>query len=308
MKIAVITTNKSGKGIGEYLISRLPGAELHHNDEKGGLFDLTARLFHRYEGLVFIMASGIVVRMIASHIKSKHSDPAVVVVDNGCRHAISLLSGHEGGANRLTFQVAAVLSARPVVTTATEARKRFTLGIGCRRGVTAEEVRESVQEFFTSRQGNSDFPGVKDVRAAATIDIKMNEEGLTHAMEALDLPLLFFSSEEINSYCGEFNETDASIRQLGVKAVAEPCALLAGKGARLHTRKQVLGKLTLALAVETPGLPDGLPNEAVTNGKTSAANTANTGTANTGTEEAHREESHGISRKERENKERGAAE
>jgi cobalamin biosynthesis protein CbiG len=141
--------------------------------------------------------------------------------------------------------------------------------MGCRRGVSAEEVRERVLEFFTSRKGSSNFPGLEDVRAAATIDLKRDEGGLIRAMGELDLPLLFFSSRQINSYCGDFTETEASIRQLGVKAVAEPCALLAGKGARLHTGKQVLGKLTLALAEEAPGLPDDLPN---------TANTASTGT------------------------------
>lgn len=256
MNIAVVTTNESGKRIGEYLISQIPGAELHHNAEKGGLFDLTARLFHRYEGLVFIMATGIVVRMIASHIKSKYSDPAVVVVDNGCRHAISLLSGHEGGANRLTFKVAAALAARPVITTATEAEKRYTLGIGCRRGVSAEEVKAAVLKFLSSGEEKPNMPGAAAIRAAATITVKRDEEGLLEAMETLGLPLLFFSADTINSYCGEFTETEAAKRQLGVKAVAEPCALLAAKRARLHTGKRILGKVTLALAEEVPGLPE----------------------------------------------------
>ncbi len=63
--------------------------------------DQIGELFSHYEGFIFIMASGIVVRTIAPHITDKYTDPAVVVVDDMGRFVISLLSGHEGGANNL---------------------------------------------------------------------------------------------------------------------------------------------------------------------------------------------------------------
>ena len=78
------------------------------------------REFHRYAGHVFIMSTGIVVRLIAPLIKHKTVDPAVVVVDDGGHHAISLLSGHLGGANDLTRRIATLIGARPVITTATD--------------------------------------------------------------------------------------------------------------------------------------------------------------------------------------------
>lgn len=76
--------------------------------------------FHQYSGHIFIMSTGIVVRVIGPLIKHKTEDPAVVVVDDGGNYAISLLSGHLGGANELTRRVAGIIGADPVITTATD--------------------------------------------------------------------------------------------------------------------------------------------------------------------------------------------
>jgi len=76
--------------------------------------------FSHYKGHIFIMATGIVVRIIAPLIRDKTKDPAVVVLDEKGNHCISLLSGHLGGANELARQVAQILGAVPVITTATD--------------------------------------------------------------------------------------------------------------------------------------------------------------------------------------------
>ena len=84
------------------------------------LADAVAEIWKRCDGLVFIMATGIVVRTLAPHLESKLSDPAVLVMDDRGQNIISLLSGHLGGANRLTAYLAAQLEANPVITTATD--------------------------------------------------------------------------------------------------------------------------------------------------------------------------------------------
>lgn len=84
------------------------------------LGDALALIFDRFDAHIFIMSTGIVVRLIGAHLKHKTSDPAVVVVDESARFAISLTSGHLGGANRLARDVAAVCGATPVITTATD--------------------------------------------------------------------------------------------------------------------------------------------------------------------------------------------
>ena len=65
-----------------------------------------------YDGLVMVMASGVVVRHVAQLCREKGSDPAVVVCDAAGNYAVSLLSGHLGGANRLAAAVARITGGR----------------------------------------------------------------------------------------------------------------------------------------------------------------------------------------------------
>jgi len=84
------------------------------------LADCVKDRFSLFKEHVFIMSTGIVVRVIAPCISSKTTDPAVVVMDEKGRHVISLLSGHIGGANRLAVAISEKLHATPVITTATD--------------------------------------------------------------------------------------------------------------------------------------------------------------------------------------------
>jgi cobalt-precorrin 5A hydrolase/precorrin-3B C17-methyltransferase len=84
------------------------------------LEEVVARNWRRFDGHVFVMASGIVVRKIAPLLTSKTTDPAVVVCDEQGQYAVSLVGGHIGGANRLARQAACALQGRAVVTTATD--------------------------------------------------------------------------------------------------------------------------------------------------------------------------------------------
>jgi cobalt-precorrin 5A hydrolase len=81
---------------------------------------LIVSLWKMFDGFVLIMATGIVMRMIAPLLESKETDPAVVVMDDAGRFAISLLSGHLGGANELAERCASVVGAQAVITTATD--------------------------------------------------------------------------------------------------------------------------------------------------------------------------------------------
>jgi cobalt-precorrin 5A hydrolase/precorrin-3B C17-methyltransferase len=76
--------------------------------------------FAECEQLVCFLATGAVVRLVAPLLGDKRSDPGVVCVDEGGRFAVSLVGGHAGGANELAGEVASLLDALPVVTTATD--------------------------------------------------------------------------------------------------------------------------------------------------------------------------------------------
>jgi len=105
------------------------------------VIELTAQIFHDYQGIIYIMPTGVVIRALSAHVRDKLQDPAVVVVDVGGRWAISLLSGHEGGANDLAMQVANIIGVEPIITTTTDAIRRLIVGIGCRRGMSSRRFK-----------------------------------------------------------------------------------------------------------------------------------------------------------------------
>ena len=133
--IAGFTTN--GCVLAQKIVSELEGARAwapHRISEEVGLpgFDSVGAwageaFAHGYDGIVFVGACGIAVRAIAPYVTSKMHDPAVVCVDEAGKWAISLLSGHVGGANDLARRIARIVGATPVVTTATDMRGTFAI-------------------------------------------------------------------------------------------------------------------------------------------------------------------------------------
>ncbi len=152
-KLAVLTVTKQGIALGEKLLAARPEAELwlptkyegysgpRYRYFDGSLGDLLAKIFPDYTGFVFIMATGIVVRLIADYIKDKRFDPAVVVMDIRGKFAISLVSGHLGGANELAREVAEIVGAVPVVTTGTDVNETIA------PDMLAKEMRGEVDDF-----------------------------------------------------------------------------------------------------------------------------------------------------------------
>jgi len=125
---AIYAVTEKGLDLGRRLAARFDGAlfapdRLAAADVTGyaSLTALVGETFPTYRAHLFVCACGIAVRAIAPHLRDKQTDPAVVCLDDAGTFAVSLLSGHLGGANALTREVAACLGATPVVTTATDA-------------------------------------------------------------------------------------------------------------------------------------------------------------------------------------------
>jgi cobalt-precorrin 5A hydrolase/precorrin-3B C17-methyltransferase len=112
--IGLVTTTAAGRTAAARLAGALPDTTTY---EVGDL----ARAWRECDALVCFLATGATVRLLAPLLQDKATDPGVVVVDEASRFAVALLGGHQGGANALAQQVADVLGATPVVTTATDA-------------------------------------------------------------------------------------------------------------------------------------------------------------------------------------------
>lgn len=121
MDIAVIAVTNEGEKISE-LLKTILDFDFYSKDEvkQFGIKSVTEKCFNKYKAIIFISSTGIAVRAISSFIKSKTTDPAIIVIDNSMKFVISLLSGHIGGANELTMQISKELNAMPIITTATD--------------------------------------------------------------------------------------------------------------------------------------------------------------------------------------------
>lgn len=228
--IALITVSEEGAALAGRLATLLPEAELWVSREglhpsgcvyEGGLAEHAGRLWQTHPAIVFVTASGIAVRSIAPWVKNKHRDPAVVVVDDAGRFAISLLSGHEGGANALAEDVAEFTGAIPVVTTGTEAKRGVVIGVGSRLGVSGSQVLFAIDEVLETEGRRR-----ADVRALATIDMKAGEPGIRAAADELGVPLRVVSRRRIRALQDALRRPTFAERVIGVAAVCVPAALM----------------------------------------------------------------------------------
>lgn len=268
MKIAIVALSACGAHLASTFITGLEtsehysvqgylserhctGAEHAHFTPFDSVRELTAKLFNTTDALVFIGACGIAVRAIAPHVASKLTDPAVVVCDETGRFAISLLSGHVGGANELAEHLASLAGAVPVVTTASDSHallegkdepQNLVLGIGCRRGLAPEAIERAATIMLWDKQ----IP-LSRVTELATITVKRDDAGLLGFAQAHQLPLHFYTAEELAAVEGSFSHSERVLAEVGVDNVCERAAVLLGKRGTLIMEKTTRDGVAVAL-------------------------------------------------------------
>lgn len=204
--------------------------------------------------LIFICATGIVVRTLAPVLLSKHEDPPVLVIDEQGEFVIPLLSGHEGGANDWANEIATLLHAKSVVTTAKAyVNPIYTVGMGCERGCPADELHALLQSCLA--QAGLTLDHISNINS---INIKADEAGLLALASTLNKPYQTFDTTQLSTVENLLNtKSDYIYSVVGVYGVAESAALYAAKIAtqelaELVLTKQKTAKATCAIARSYP--------------------------------------------------------
>ncbi len=317
MKIACLTFTRKGQQIAARIQSGFDGevalfTKHNYKQHLSGIFEESDRI-------IFISSTGIAVRLSAPYLKDKTRDPAIVVVDDLGRYAISLISGHLGGANDLANKVADILNCQPVITTASDGRgieavdlfakrynlmiedlkdvkiltammvdersimvvseietalnyhhlvqeqpegyiyvtsqeqircdvpfcvlrlKNLNIGIGCRKGKTQEEIVNAIKHVFQTHNLS-----LKSIRSLATAAAKKDEPGILKTCELLGAKLHIFSNDDIHAVQDQFAASPFVQSTIGVTAVCEPCAYLAG--GEIIIPKTAMNGITIAVA------------------------------------------------------------
>lgn len=314
MKAAVISFTQKGDLLNEK-ISWVLSADSYRNTKN--LKEFMQEIFNKYDTLIFIGAAGIAVRAIAPYIRSKDTDPAVIVCDETGRFVIPILSGHIGGANAAAKRLAELIGAVPVITTATDINgvwaadtwaaengyyienienikhisgallRGETVGLCCDfrisgelpegvsfgeyengivispflkkpfkntlnivprcvcigAGSKKEADRESLKTLFSSSGLSKNA-----VRCVSTIDIKKDSDCINALVEYLDVPLVTYTADELNSLDGEYTHSDFVKKTVGTDNVCERAACM--QGGRLIIRKTAGDGVTMAVAAD----------------------------------------------------------
>jgi cobalt-precorrin 5A hydrolase len=138
MKIAIVSLTKGGYKLALKISKNYKNSEIfskYNEDDKNitviseNFKEIVNDIFLKFDFLIFIMSTGIVVRMIAPLLKSKISDPGIIVIDENGNNVISLLSGHLGGANEMTIEISKFLGSNPVITTASDVKGKIAVDV-----------------------------------------------------------------------------------------------------------------------------------------------------------------------------------
>ena len=158
MKIAIIQISEAGNEIASTLQRELKAKVIQRSE--------VGKEWQKQDAFIFIGAMGICIRTIAPFVNDKHEDPAVVCVDSLGLNAISVLSGHIGGANDLAREVAGIIGGREVITTQSDNAGLWALDTFEKRfdwsTMSDEQELQECIYAFVNRQPTALFLEVRD--------------------------------------------------------------------------------------------------------------------------------------------------
>ncbi|HAE61352.1 MAG TPA: cobalamin biosynthesis protein CbiG [Eubacteriaceae bacterium] len=152
------------------------------------LYKAVEKSFSDADCIIFIGAAGIAVRAVAPFVRSKKSDPAVVCMDEKGINVVSLLSGHIGGANRLTIKIADIVGGNPIITTATDVNGKFAVDEWAHRKnlhiISLKKARDIAAEILDNKKigFESDYKVIGDF--PLEIDCGEKETGICIALDS----------------------------------------------------------------------------------------------------------------------------
>ena len=254
----LFTLSEAGQRLAGTLLPLLPGAVHHHRPEH--FADLAREAFDAKQPLLFVCASGIVLRVLGPRLSDKRTEPPVLVLDDGGRFVIPLLGSHEAGASAWAAALARQIGAQAVLTGATDySAPVHTLGLGCIRGCAPDKIEALLGE---ARARLNPFP---EIAAIASLDLKADEAALQDLAAKLELPFHTYPATQLRQWDAMLETPSAAVeREVGCRGVAEAAALESARQLAGNTPELCLSKIknaaaTLAIARAYPsfGTTDG---------------------------------------------------
>lgn len=246
--VRIIALTKAGGQLAKKIQQHIPNASVWLNPQP--FAQEVQNAFLAGEKLIFICATGIVFRCLAPVLRDKYQDPPVLVIDESGSFVIPVLSGHEGGANQWAYEIANLLSAQPVITTANPyLNPIYTVGMGCERHCPLSYLETLLLQSLEQAGLH-----IEQVESIHSIDIKSDETGLILLAEKYNKPFHTWSVKQLATMESFLSvKSDYVFNTVGVYGVAESACLFAASdlskaNAELLLTKQKNEKATCAIA------------------------------------------------------------
>ena len=156
MIICVCSFSESGKEWEKVLKFQIPDVNWLVKAEGESISKWTKEQFEKRLPILFVGSAGIAVRKIAPLVNDKFTDSPVMVMDEGGRHLIPILSGHMGGANELAVMIAGKIGAIPVITTSTDVHNVFSVDVFAKKNslriINREAVKKVAEKLISNKE------------------------------------------------------------------------------------------------------------------------------------------------------------